>query len=232
MSFILHPGVLTTEELPPYYDVISGWSDKMSAGYIGKRFFIGTGKDEGLFLFMRNSKWTIAADIMPDIRIVPKNITLKPNCRKRYGFRTGMSCIWEYVSGSTSWYLFRSGTGWVLRSSAPSSEPVIPPDSNFYSMKQDYWTGSSGNIPEEDDVFHNANDYSKTMTLRPSFPRWEFQGTSEPYILPAGTFQPVDGARGIRTVGTPVKNESGAITGYVITEKKKTVYMGEAAICR
>lgn len=228
MSFILHPGVLTTEGLPPYNGApISGWDDPAYK----RRFFIGTGKDEGFFLFMRNSKWTIAADIMPDIRIVPKNITLKPNCRKRYGFRTGMSCIWEYGSGSTSWYLFRNGTNWILRSAPPGTEPVLPPDSNFYSITQDYWTGS-GSVHEDSIVFHNVNDYSKTMTLRPSFPRWEFQGTSELHILPAGTFQPVDGASGIRTVGTPVKDESGTVTGYVIHKKKKPVYMGEVAICR
>ena len=230
MSFILHPGRLDTSHIygVPTYPI--SFHDSL--------FYVGTGKDRGLFLFLYNEKWTISDSIVPKIQIVENNTTLSPAYDTCFGYGDYISCAWR----SKEWTLFisyssyYSSTGkqyskWILTREAPDIVPVLQPD-DFYGYRiNEYWEGG---FPSEPTVFRCNNPENETVyTLNAIFPRWQYPQKAISSRTPdAGIYEPVDGVEGTKQIGYQEKDETSGEMSWKILQKRKSVYVGEVAICR
>lgn len=208
MSFILHPGVLRSMDL---YGKIA-YGDISDARQL---FFVGAGKDDGLFLYHEYDKWIIAPHVVFSLRIEQENRVLEPFYQGRYG--NGANSIYNAWTDGY-WSLFYGVDRWILREGYSLNALFKPSENTFYGHIPEYWSCVNPGFREGEKVVFTSNtDPTDILTLTYIYPRWE--GANFSSADPAGTYIPKDGMSGTRIVGS------------LSSGQKKTIYMGEVAIC-
>lgn len=201
MSFIEHPG-------------------RVSPITYFAPLFVGSGDDEGLFLFGTNNS------PMKGISGLLKYV-IAPSCDAVYTTKIGND---THIFGITSLYtgqnfrvfynmstldplyLYTTGVQWVI-----SSDFLNKSYGYYYSKKLPTSLGES--------VTFISSEDAPSITLTLDFPCW----TSDTLY---GVYKPLGSATTRKIIGTPIINESGEVTGYEQGNNKRQVYIGDVAIWR